>query len=133
MSNISFQVTTPDALREHNDRIRSLERSGGPWIFVGTIGLDGVDDVLTPDSPAFKNSWTNSLGEDPPVSFTVVNGWVHIRGGFVGGANGTVVFTLPPGYRPSHRQRFVCGTASPAHYATYYVETSGDVVFGQVV
>lgn len=133
MSNISFQVTTPSALREHNERIRGLERSGGPFIYVGTFGLDGVDDLLTPDSPPFKNVWTNALGNYPAVSFTVVNGWVHIRGAFVGGANGTVVFTLPPGYRPSHRQPFICGTASPAHYATYYVDPNGDVTFGQVV
>lgn len=133
MSNTVFQVSTSDALREHAERLRALERSGGPWIYVGTIGMDGVDALLTPDSPQFVNGWTNSLGPDPPVSFGILNGWLHIRGGYVGGANNTTVFILPVGYRPSHRMRYVCGAALVNHYATYYIEATGEVVFGQVV
>lgn len=127
------QVDGPYALRDHVERIRGLERSGALWIAVGSYGLDGVDDLLTPDSPPFQNGWTNSLGDEPPVAFTIVDGWVHIRGGYVGGGDGTVVFSLPVGFRPLQRQRHVGTTALVNHYSTYYIEPNGDVVFGTVV
>jgi hypothetical protein len=118
-----------------DQRMRAQETFGDErWIYVGSPGVDGVDDLLTPDSPPFQNGWTNSFGSDPPVSFRrTLNAWAHIRGGYAGGGSNTVVFILPPGFRPEFRQRFTCGTASPAHYATYYVEPTGEVVFGQVV
>jgi hypothetical protein len=127
------QVDGPYALREHRNRLRALEDSGALFIFVGSYGLDGVDDLLTPDSPPFQNGWTNSLGDEPPVAFTIVNGWVHILGGYVGGGDGTVIFTLPIGYRPLARARHVGGTGLANHYSTYYIEPNGDVVFGTVV
>lgn len=118
---------------DHVGRIRIVERGGANWIYVGSIGDGGVDDLLGPISPPFQNGWTNSLGDDAPVSFTLVNGWVHIRGGFSGGADGTVVFTLPDGYRPAYQVPMVIPTGDPGHYATVIVGTNGDVVFGTTV
>jgi hypothetical protein len=107
---------------------------GGMPIFVGTAGVDGVDALLTPESPPFQNGWTNSLGNDPPVSFVrTVTGFIHISGGFYGGSNGTVVFTLPLKYRPASTERFVIGTSADNHVATYHVLSTGDVVFGQII
>lgn len=102
-------------------------------MYVGTFGFDGVDDLLGPESPPFQNGWTNSFGGNAPVAFTLVNGWVHIRGGFFGGADGTVVFTLPPGYRPKYQQPMVIPTTTPGHFATCVVNVDGTVVFGTVV
>jgi hypothetical protein len=128
------QLTYPGVLRNHVGRLRSLEASGSPWIYVGTVGVDGVDDLISPDSPPFENGWTNSLGVDLPVSFTRINGWVHIRGGFLGGPDGSVVFNLPAGYRPAGRHGpHPIGTSDVAHVSTCYIEPNGDVVFGTVI
>lgn len=106
----------------------------GDWTYVGTAGLDGVDSLLTYESPPFENGWTNVLGDEAPVSFMhTIAGWVHIRGGFFGGADGSIVFTLPVGYRPVYQQPMVIPTSTPGHFATVVVNTDGTVVFGTVV
>lgn len=136
---VARQIDASLVLREHRERIRALEANlvnskDGAWIYVGTVGFDGVDLLITLDSPPFQNSWTNSLGPDAPVSFVrTASGWVKMRGGFYGGVDGSVVFTLPVGYRPAFRQQMVIPTGTPNHYATAVVGTSGDVVFGTVV
>lgn len=124
-----------EILWDHEQRLRNHDLRGDErWIYVGTIGQDGVDSLLTPDSPPFVPPWTNSLGVDAPVSFRrTLNGWVHIRGGFYGGLDGTVVFTLPEGFRPEYQQQMVIATGAVDHYATCIVATNGDVVFGTVV
>lgn len=122
-------------LWEHEQRIKSQELRGDEGlIYVGTVGLDGVDDLITDDSPPFKNDWTNSLGDDSPVAFLrTLNGWVHLRGGFTGGLDGTVVFTLPAGFRPQYQQPMVIPSGSLGHFATCIVQANGDVLFGTVV
>lgn len=42
----------------------SLSEAGAPlpWVYVGTPGLDGVDALLTHDSPPFQNGCTNYRG-----------------------------------------------------------------------
>lgn len=122
-------------LWEHEQRIRSQELRGDEgWIYVGTVAVDGVDDLITDDSPPFLNDWTNSLGDDAPVSFRrTLNGWVHIRGGFTGGLDGTVIFTLPEGFRPEYQQQMVIPSASLTAFATCVVLANGDVTFGTVV
>jgi hypothetical protein len=125
-----------DHLPGGEDPIPNLIVSGedGPWIYVGTTGVDGVDSLLTVDSPPFQNSWTNALGDEAPVSFLLTfNGWVHLRGGFAGGADNTTVFTLPVGYRPPYRQEMVIPTGSDVDYATCVVETDGTVVYETTV
>lgn len=129
------QTTFASALREHATRLRTLERlADDSWIYVGTVGLDGVDDLLGPLSPPFENDWTNSLGDQAPVSFCrTLNGWIHIRGGFFGGADGTTIFTLPFGFRPQYQQPMVIPTNVPGHYATVIVNVDGTVVYGTTV
>lgn len=122
-----------DTLLDHVGRIRYLERGGSPLIYVGTAGIDGVDDLLTPDSPPFENGWTNSLGDPGPVRFTRLNGIVHIWGGFEGGADGTTIFTLPVGYLPSYQQPAVIPTTDVAHIATVVINFDGTVVFGTTI
>lgn len=120
--------TVDSDLEEAFARIKALEASpgggnDGPWHNVGD-----------PGEPPFENSWTNALGDEAPVSFILTaNGWVQIRGGFTGGADGTTVFTLPVGYRPAYRQEMVIPTTSATDFATVVVGTDGTVVFGTVV
>lgn len=130
---ISAPPNLRSTLLDHVKRIRDLERGGSIWIYVGTPGLDGVDALLGPDSPPFENGWTNSLGSDAPVSFMRISGWVHIRGGFFGGADGTVIFTLPVGFRPVYPQPMVIPTHDPGHFATVVANVDGTVVFGTTV
>lgn len=104
------------------------------WLYVGTVGLDGVDSLLTYQSPPFVNGWTNALGVQAPVSFLhTVAGWVHIRGGFFGGSDNTTIFTLPVGYRPEFTQPMVIPTSVAGHFATITVNTDGRVVYGTLV
>lgn len=131
---ITFDSHIKETVRLGRRSYQLERRADEDWIYVGTAGVDGVDALLTDESPPFLNGWTNAFGADPPVSFKrTVNSWVHIRGGFIGGSNNTTVFVLPVGYRPEYRQHFVCATTQVNHYATYYIEPTGEVVFGQVV
>lgn len=94
------QRSEPGALRNHEDRIAKLENSDGswPWIYVGTYP---TDPFTTPDSPAFQNGWVNVGPPYHLVAFKRFLNWVKIRGAFTGGADGSIVFTLPDLYRPT--------------------------------
>jgi hypothetical protein len=66
------------------------------WTAVGATG-----------APTFQNSWANFGGVFPPAQFRKLSdGMVVIEGLVTGGADGTVVFTLPVGYRPVKQVRF---------------------------
>lgn len=107
------------------------------WITVGTPGVDGVDALIaenlspydvTPWVP-FQNSWTQT-GTDDPFQFVLgVGGWVRTRGKPTGGADGSVVTTLPTPYWPTRREHFVSHGADSGTVALWYVDTNGDVVF----
>lgn len=77
--------------------------------------------------PAFQNSWTNygapyasaAFGKDPVDT-------IFIRGAVTNGTSGTVVFTLPTGYRPLNGTiDFMVPTAN--NYAKLTIDTSGNV------
>jgi hypothetical protein len=61
-----------------------------PWITVGSGG-----------APPFENSCSHYAGGNRLVQFRKENGRVVIRGLVAGAFLATVIFTLPPGYRPS--------------------------------
>ncbi len=66
---------------------------------------EGWHEVGAAGEPAFQNSWHNIAGM-PPVPETVAfykdhEGVVHLKGAALGGANVTVIFQLPAGYRPA--------------------------------
>lgn len=76
------------------DEIAALGGGGGgsPAVW-HTVGGGG--------EPAYQNSW-GPLGSGPGAAFTKdAIGVVHLRGLIDGGGSGTVVFTLPSGYRPT--------------------------------
>lgn len=52
-------------------------------------------------APILLNAWANQGGAFETVGYLKDPlGFVHIKGVITGGASNTVVFTLPPGYRP---------------------------------
>lgn len=124
--------------------------SGGGDVPISTTGLtalvEGEDWHYVGESgePAFQNSWENS-GGNPALAFRIREaGIVDIQGTIVSGANGSVVFTLPEGYRPSANVFLPAFNFSPsAAYVVvgenggvscYYNGISGlaKVVYGQL-
>lgn len=112
------------------------------WIYVGTLGdLPDVDALLATNPypygpgdpigpPPFQNSWNNLLDGEAPVSFCLTtNGWTYMRGCFTGGAEGTVVFTLPAAFAPAYRQSITGPLADGSGLFTAIVGTNGDVTF----
>lgn len=91
------------------------------WIAVG----DSTDEI----SPAFQNSWANAPGGSPMSFFVDENGVVRFRGDVVGGTPGTVIFTLPEGFRPEFSMQFsgagVSGIGNSM--ARIRVDPNGDV------
>ena len=81
-------------------------------------------------TPVFQNNWTNTGGLYPPVSFYLSDdGEIRFRGAPTGGATGTVVFTLPSGYRPEYNERLVCPTDTAGTSCIFEVSTNGDVTY----
>ncbi len=117
-----------DTLRDHRQRIAFLEGSDGSneWVYVGTYPTDPLTSI---ESPPFENSWTNIGGGQAPVSFKRFLNWVHIRGAFTGGADNTVVFTLPPAYRPLYPQAIVGPLTDGTGAWTCIVGTDGTVTY----
>lgn len=98
------RVTVGGVLRGHEERIRRTEReTAGPWIYVGTVG---VDADTTPDSPPFENGWANSGGGLQPMRFRwVKDKGTEIQGSMSDGTLGVAAFTLPVDYRPANEVR----------------------------
>lgn len=61
------------------------------WVEVGSGG----------GAPAFQNSWNNLSVATPARYRKTPSGLITLDGLIEGGANGTVVFTLPTGFRPT--------------------------------
>lgn len=74
------------------------------WHVVGAAG-----------EPAFQNGWASNPAE-PATRFKRVAGIVYVQARVTGGANATVAFTLPAGYRPNQEVFQICldGGGSPA-------------------
>lgn len=97
------QITVGGALRGHNDRVRSLERFYWMWLYAGSYGVDGVDDLLSPESPPFQNSYTNALDGFVPLRIKLRAPHDPLIDGFVtGGVIGDVITTWPEIFWPSH-------------------------------
>lgn len=62
---------------------------------------EGWRQVGATGEPAFQNSWVNySAGYQTAAFYKDKSGRVHLRGLVKSGTDGTVIFTLPVGYRP---------------------------------
>lgn len=67
-----------------------------------------------------------------PVQYRRINNTVYVRGGIKGvKANGTVIATLPSGYRPQYAFYFVQNTSNQDNYAIvarFQIKTTGEIV-----
>lgn len=98
----------------------SAQASGVKW-----AGDTAWAEVGVGGAPAFQNSWVNVGGTEVPARYRKdAEGFVHIEMCVTAGTGGSVVFTLPVGYRPSHNLT-VPAVQGGASYA--YVASSGGV------
>ena len=96
---------------------------GGEW-----IGYQTGTKVIGWLAPTFQNSWVNVGGGTEPVQyFKDQNGVVYIKGQTVGGLSGTVVFTLPAGYRPQGLVRAIGVTSIGPTIMPVEIATNGEV------
>lgn len=98
---------------------------------VKTVTVTIPDPTWT--AVTFKNSWVDYNAGNAPVGYRIEpGGRVYIRGTAKSGTTtpGTVLFTLPEGYRPAYATPLT--TSSNSALASVYVGTNGDVatIFG---
>jgi hypothetical protein len=64
---------------------------------------EGWHEIGVGSQPPFQNGWSNSpLAQEETVGYYKdQDGVVHLRGLAIGGSGSTVIFQLPPGYRPA--------------------------------
>jgi len=97
--------------------------------------MDTVHVVGNLGEPAFQNAWVNYDGAYPTGRYAhfrkYPDGRVRLTGCIKSGANGTVVFTLPVGYRPMMNHAFSVGDSGGT--AICAVGTDGTVLMSQVV
>ena len=102
----------------------------GPWIWVGTYP---GDPDTTPDSPPFENGWDNYGSGFGRTRFRLNNGLIEIVGSVIGGAEDTVVFTLPTGYRPDESYRSGAVLTAGTSLVVVQVDPDGSVIAGGLV
>lgn len=72
------------------------------------------------------NSWANCGGPNATAQYMKeMNGWVEVRGCVSGGSSGSVIATLPEGFRPARFEAFPVGTDSG--YGLLTVGTDGSI------
>ncbi len=86
-------------------------------------------------SPNFVNNWTHALSGYSKVGYLITpDGWVSLRGRALR-ASGTpstteIMFTLPPGFRPSGQLEFVVPTTGSAiAFGQVDIQADGDVLW----
>ena len=76
-------------------------RGGKPASAYASSDVEPFHEVGAPGEPLFQNGWSNFGSEVATAAFYKDPlGVVHLRGTLAGSPDGTVAFTLPPGYRP---------------------------------
>lgn len=118
----------PDELMSHV--VRKLE--GHPMLKLESFQLPNVEidqAIGGSGKPAFENSWVNyALGYDAAEYYKDPLGRVRLSGAVKSGGAGTVIFTLPQGYRPPALKRFHQGGDTLANHAYVDVNASGQVI-----
>jgi hypothetical protein len=102
----------------HDKAVTSAKLAGlGPYQLVGTSAVP------------FENGWTNDtvLSNAPARFYKDPYGVVHLEGVITGGA-ASLVFTLPPGFRPALRHIWPIANASGTNDGIGIVMPSGAVL-----
>lgn len=78
-------------------------------------------------APVLSGTWVNFGGGLQTVRYRKVNGEVHVEGTVRNGVDGTAIFTLPVGFRPSGTGSKLFPAVSPNH-GGLEVSTAGVVL-----
>jgi hypothetical protein len=79
-------------------------------------------------APTLLNSWADIGGTYQVAQYRIMNGCIELRGVITGGANNTVAFTLPVGFRPLYDHAIlVWGGDSPITPVIITLLQNGDV------
>jgi len=116
---IYIAIDTNSTYRWDSGLVDYVQIGGGggslAWNIVGDVG-----------QPAYQNSWSFESILENGAGFGKTGNDVFLKGNVEGGSIGTVVFTLPVGYRPGdHRKKYV--TESSGGYAVVEISTTGEV------
>lgn len=95
----------------------------------GLAAPEGWHEVGDPGEPAFQNNWTNYSpgGVETAGFYRDRLGVVHLKG-YVNSGTAALIFTLPPGYRPSADKFFPSVDANSGTTSWLEVYSDGDVV-----
>jgi hypothetical protein len=91
--------------------------------------LGGVNPMVPATPMTLLNGWARygGAGYDTPAYWEDAFGVVHLKGSVAQSPAGSdVIFTLPPGLRPSQSMNWPA-TLDSAHFGTIEIETNGDV------
>lgn len=79
-----------------------------PGSTVAALSSDTLTHKLGPwTAPTLLNAWANvGAGNEPAGYLKDPLGFVHLRGLVIGGANATVAFVLPVGFRPAAQAQY---------------------------
>ena len=100
--------------------------SGTYWLELGLITNNGI-----PVSPTLLNSWVEYGSPFGTPQYWLANdGTVRLHGAVKSGTLGVAVFTLPEGFRPSTKRRFVVSAtnASTDVFDTVSITSDGNVI-----
>jgi hypothetical protein len=80
-------------------------------------------------APTLVNGWVNFGGVQAAGYMKDRMGFVHLRGNIKNGGTtvGTILFTLPAGYRPAANEIFVVGTNTTETFQAIAIDPSGNV------
>jgi hypothetical protein len=82
--------------------------------------------------PALLSSWAYFGAPQSPPSYRLVGQTLLLRGLLNGGASGSLVFTLPEGYRPPHNVHpaGVVAAGGSIQALEVTIKTNGEVILG---
>lgn len=109
-----------DLIGQINSLARPSTVTDDSWILIG----DPSDEV----SPPWENGWDHADPDQPVGFFLDPNGVVRLRGTAFGGADGTVAFTLPVGFRPEIEMKYLGDAESGDKIARISVFPNGQVI-----
>lgn len=98
-----------------NDLVRDLP---------GALGTGILSPPQWQPIMIYLHAWTNATGT---AAYCKYAGIVWLRGGIVGGATGTVAFTLPKGFRPGVQDTYPAITNGSVAGANISVDSLGNV------
>jgi len=118
---VSFQGSTDGATLD-GPELRVGEAESGGYLHVNNedwISMSGI----------FSNGWTNSGGSVDAQYKLCGDGFVRLRGRITAGTNtaGTLMLTMPSGYRPDQHGRYMCanGTGTGGSPGQVEIATTG--------